>query len=155
MTSITLTLNTAEGNEGEVWEGQKFCWVQRKLSSMSINHSPKSWINCIFCQKITFPFNVHCLYRRNNNKKGRNYFSPKYLSFSMNFLKSFWGGLGSKLMQEHRESSSEPNPVYGGIGFSAFGGDGALYGTGVKSSIIKTAMFIWVFFSDEATLLRI
>lgn len=58
-------------------------------------------------------------------------------------------------MQEHRESSSEPNPVYGGIGFSAFGGDGALYGTGVKSSIIKTAMFIWVFFSDEATLLRI
>lgn len=49
-------------------------------------------------------------------------------------------------MQEHRESSSEPNPVYGGIGFSAFGGDGALYGTGVKSSIIKTAMFIWFFF---------
>lgn len=53
----------------------------------------------------------------------------------MNFLKSFWGGLGSKPMQEQRESSSEPNPLYGGICLPTFGGGGALYGTGIKSSV--------------------
>ncbi len=56
--------------------------------------------------------------------------------FFHEFLEIFLRRLGK---QTHtgstEESSSEPNPVYGGIGFSAFGGGGALYGTGVKSSI--------------------
>lgn len=34
-----------------------------------------------------------------------------YLSFSINFLKSFCGGLDSKPWQEQSESSSDPNPV--------------------------------------------
>lgn len=62
-------------------------------------------------------------------------FLLRYLSFSMNFLKSFMGGLGSKPMQEQRESSSEPNPWYGGYVLSTFGGGGALYGIGAKSSV--------------------
>ena len=37
------------------------------------------------------------------------------LSFSMNLMKSRFGGLGIKLMQLQSESSSEPNPLYGGI----------------------------------------
>lgn len=53
----------------------------------------------------------------------------------MNFLKSFWGGLGSNPTQEQRESSSEPNPLYGGISLPTFGGGGALYGIEVKSSV--------------------
>jgi len=70
----------------------------------------------------------------------------------MNFLKSLLGGFSSRPIQEHRESSSEPNPVYGGNVFSGFGGDGVLYGTGVKSSTTKTVRLIYCC-SDEATLL--
>lgn len=69
-------------------------------------------------------------------------------------MKSFWGGLGSRPIQEHNESSSEPNPVYGGNVFSGFGGGRVLYGTGVKSSATKTARVIY-YCAYEAILLRI
>lgn len=133
-------------------KARNFAEFRENWSSVSVNHPLKVGWTAYFAKKLhshltSIVFTIIIII-------GCNYFSPKYLSFSMNFLKSFWGGLGSKLIQEHRESSSEPNPVYGGIGFSAFGGGGALYGTGVKSSIIKTARFICSC-SDEATLLRI
>ena len=34
-----------------------------------------------------------------------------YLSFSMNLMKSLFGGLGMRLRQLHNESSSDPNPL--------------------------------------------
>ena len=43
-----------------------------------------------------------------------NVWPATHLSFSMNLMKSRLGGLGKRPMQEQRESSSEPNPVYGG-----------------------------------------
>ena len=43
-------------------------------------------------------------------------------------------------MQEHRESSSEPNPLYGGIGRGASGAGSALYLIAAKSSINKREM---------------
>ena len=41
-------------------------------------------------------------------------FNPER-SFAMNFIKSFCGGFGSSESQFARESSSEPNPLYGAI----------------------------------------
>ena len=49
-----------------------------------------------------------------------------YLSFSMNFLKSLRVGLGLRLRQVASESSSEPNPLYGGISRGARGSGSAL-----------------------------
>ena len=34
-----------------------------------------------------------------------------HLSFSMNLMKSLFGGLGMRLRQLHNESSSDPNPL--------------------------------------------
>lgn len=45
----------------------------------------------------------------------------------MNLMKSFFGGLGIRLRQEHIESSSEPKPLYGGISRGGKIPGGALY----------------------------
>ena len=37
-----------------------------------------------------------------------------HLSFSMNFAKSLLGGLGMRWRHDAKESSSDPNPLYGG-----------------------------------------
>lgn len=74
------------------------------------------------------------LYIKNFPQVGSLRGASGYLSFSISFLKSFCGGLGSKPWQEHRESSSDPKPLYGGTGLAGLGAGGALYCTGVKSS---------------------
>jgi len=45
----------------------------------------------------------------------------------MNLIKSLLGGFGIRLRQLQRESSSEPNPLYGGISRGGNTPGGALY----------------------------
>lgn len=85
-------------------------------STMSLNHSScfcplKSDELYILLKKKKSPYLTFISFTKRHNLKSWYYFSLKYLSFSRNFLKSFAGGLRIRPIQEHRESSSEPNPV--------------------------------------------
>ena len=44
------------------------------------------------------------------------------LSFSNILMKSFFGGCGTSERQDCRESSNEPNPLYGGISYAEIKG---------------------------------
>ena len=55
------------------------------------------------------------------------YQNNSYLSFSMNLMKSRFGGLGMRPRQLHIESSSDPKPLYGGISLAFFDVGSALY----------------------------
>ena len=57
-------------------------------------------------------------------------------------MKSLCGGLGISPMQEQRESSSDPNPLYGGMGRGIAMGGSALYLMGVKSSAKRKSHLI-------------
>lgn len=58
-----------------------------------------------------------------------------YLSFSINLMKSLCGGFGIRPIQEQRESSSDPNPLYGGTGLGTALPLSALYAIGLNSSV--------------------
>ena len=58
-------------------------------------------------------------------------------SFSMNLMKSRFGGFGRRPIQEQRESSSLPQPLYGGHSLDGPLYASDLYDTGVKFSVEK------------------
>ena len=57
------------------------------------------------------------------------------LSFSINLMKSLLGGLGMRLRQLHSESSSDPNPLYGGISLLLLEAGSTLYVIELNSSV--------------------